>query len=114
MKKTFQLKTEGKHPERLLEAVKHEIRKYIARERRKPLPKDVDFWDFDCKFGASDALAEVIHIGAITERINEYVAGDADAFYLEVIAKPGVHAPRSQVVSYGEDANDAHDDTADA
>ena len=34
MKKTFPLKAEGKNPERLLEATKHEIRKYIKRERR--------------------------------------------------------------------------------
>ena len=35
MKKTFQLAVEGKNPERLLEATKHEIRKYIKRERRR-------------------------------------------------------------------------------
>jgi len=113
LKKTFHLKIEGKHPERLLEAIKHEIRKYIARERRKALPKGVDFWDFDCRFGASDAMAESIHVGAITERINEYAAAGADAFYLEILAKPGVHAPHTQVVSY-DAAGDAHDDTADA
>ena len=33
MKKTFQLAQEGKKPDRLLEATKHEIRKYIKRER---------------------------------------------------------------------------------
>ena len=33
MKKTFQLQVEGKHPERLLEAIKHDIRKYLKRER---------------------------------------------------------------------------------
>ena len=38
MKKTFQLAQEGKKPDRLLEATKHEIRKYIKRERRRALP----------------------------------------------------------------------------
>ena len=114
MKKTFQLKTEGKHPERLLEAVKHEIRKYLARERRKALPKDVDFWDFDCRFGASETLAEPIPVGAITERINDYAAGGADAFYVEILAKPGKHLPRVEVVSYVGDENKQHDDSADA
>jgi hypothetical protein len=103
LKKTFQLKIEGKHPERLLESIKHDIRSYIARERRKALPAGVDFWDFDCKFGASDAMAETIHAGAITERINDYAAGGADAFYIEILAKPGVRAPRVQVVSYDDD-----------
>ena len=103
LKKTYPLKIEGKHPERLLEAIKHDIRKYLARERRKALPDGVDFWDFDCRFGASDAMAETIHVGAITERINEYAAGGADAFYIEILAKPGLRAPRSQVVSYDSD-----------
>ena len=47
MKKTFKLNIEGKNPARLLEATKHEIRKYVKRERRVPLPEGVDFWDFD-------------------------------------------------------------------
>ena len=33
MKKTFQLNIEGKNRDRVLDAVKHEIRKYIKRER---------------------------------------------------------------------------------
>jgi hypothetical protein len=51
MKKNFPLQIEGKNSERTLEAVKHEIRKYFKRERNRALPKDVDFWDFDCKVG---------------------------------------------------------------
>ena len=35
MKKTFPLKAEGKNADRLLEATKHEIRKYIKREQNK-------------------------------------------------------------------------------
>ena len=37
MKKTFQLQAEGKHPDRLLEAIKNELRKYVKRERRRTL-----------------------------------------------------------------------------
>ena len=88
MKKTFQLQIEGKHPERLLEAIKHEIRQYLKRERRKPLPAQVDFWDFDCRFGLSEATAEVIHVGAFMDRINEAAAAGVPAFYRELLAKP--------------------------
>lgn len=98
MKKTYLLKIEGKHPERLLEAIKHEIRKYLARERRKPLPKGVDFWDFDCKFGASPEAAEVVKLGTITELINAAAAEDADQFYIELIAKPGHREPKVATV----------------
>ena len=44
MKKNFPLQAEGKHPDRVLEAVKHDIRKYFKRERSRPVPKDADFW----------------------------------------------------------------------
>ena len=101
MKKTYLLKIEGKHPERLLEAIKHEIRKYLARERRKPLPKGVDFWDFDCKFGASPEAAEVVKLGTITELINAAAAEDADQFYIELIATPGHREPKAEVIAPG-------------
>nr|WP_316638367.1 DUF6172 family protein [uncultured Roseateles sp.] len=94
MKKTFQLQVEGKHPERLLEAIKHEIRKYIARERRRALPAGVDYWDFDCRFGASEEAAEVVHLEAITERINAVVQAAGTQFYVEILAKHGIRKPR--------------------
>ena len=45
MKKTFALHAEGQHPDRRLEAIKHEIRKYLRRERGKALPEGADLWD---------------------------------------------------------------------
>jgi Family of unknown function (DUF6172) len=107
MKKTFQLQIEGKHPERLLEAIKHEIRQYLKRERRKPLPAQTDFWDFDCRFGLSEESAEVIHVGAFMDRINEAAAARAPAFYLELLAKP---AQRSFVPRGPQSAAHAQDD----
>ena len=89
MKKTFQLTIEGKNRDRVLDATKHEIRKYIKRQRRVPLPEGVDFWDFDCKFGLSKDVASSIHFATITEHINEVAASGAEAFYLEMIAKSG-------------------------
>ena len=40
MKKVFKLQVENRNPERQLEAVKNEIRKYMKRERKKKLPED--------------------------------------------------------------------------
>jgi len=88
MKKTFQLTVEGKNRDRVIEAVKHEIRKYIQRERRKDLPKDADFWDFDCRFGATAEQAEVAHVATLTGLINGAVESGATAFYVELLAKP--------------------------
>jgi hypothetical protein len=89
MKKTFQLQIEGKNRDRVLEATKHEIRQYIKRERRKPLPEGVDFWDFDCKFGATADAAEVIHPAKLTELIDALATDGAASFYVELLAKPG-------------------------
>jgi hypothetical protein len=89
MKKTFQLHIDGKNPDRVLDAVKHEIKKYIARERRRPLPEGVDFLDFDCKFGPTTEAAEVAHLSAINGLIDTLAAEGGKQFYVEVIAKPG-------------------------
>ncbi|MFT6591603.1 MAG: hypothetical protein ACJA2P_002461 [Rhodoferax sp.] len=94
MKKTFKLNIEGKHPERVLEATKHEIRKYVKRERRVPLPEGVDFWDFDCKFGTSEANAVVVHFATLTALIDAVVKEGGDTFYIEILAKNGYRSSK--------------------
>jgi len=94
VKKTFQLTIEGKHRDRVLDATKHEIRQYIKRERRKPLPQGVDYWDFDCQFGMSADTAAGVHFANITALINAAAQDGAEAFYLELVAKPGVRKAR--------------------
>ena len=89
MKKTFTLNVEGKHPDRVLEAIKHEIRKYVKRQRRVPLPAGVDFWDFDCRFGTTQDNATVVHFATITGLIDAVAKDRGDAFYLELLAKNG-------------------------
>jgi hypothetical protein len=94
MKKTFQLKVEGKNRERLLEAAKHDIRKYFKRERAKPLPKGVDFWDFDCKSGYSQDSAAVVPEAGLIKSIDEIVKDGGEQFYVEVLAKGSVKLAR--------------------
>ena len=89
MKKTFKLNVEGKNRDRVLEAVKHEIRKYVKRQRRVPLPAGVDYWDFDCRFGISEEKATVVHFATITGLIDTVARDGGDAFYLELLAKDG-------------------------
>jgi hypothetical protein len=89
MRKTFSLNVEGKNRDRTVEAVKHEIRKYIKRERRRELPAGVDYWDFDCKFGADKEAAVPVHLAQITGLIDGVVTEGRDAFYVEVIARHG-------------------------
>lgn len=89
MKKEFKLTDPKKAPARQVDYVKHEISKYIARERRKPLKDNVDYWDFDCKIGPDQESAEVIHVAEINKSIDKIVIGNSEKFYIEVLAKPG-------------------------
>ena len=99
MKKTFQLDIEGKNRDRVLEATKHEIRQYVKRERRKVLPEGVDFWDFDCKFGTSVDNAQGVHFATLTALIDALAVDGGDAFYLELLAKPGHRTARAATES---------------
>ena len=94
MKKTYRLELEGKNRDRLLDASKHDIRKYVKRERAKALPEGVDFWDFDCRLGGSSADAVAVHLAALMSSIDALVAAGAVQFYAEVMTKPGHRAVR--------------------
>jgi len=94
VKKTFKLTIEGKNRDRVLDAVKHDIRKYVKRQRRVPLPEGVDFWDFDCRFGSSEDTAAVVHFASITALVDAAAKDGADAFYLEMLAKEGRRTAR--------------------
>ena len=94
MRKTYPLRPEGKHPDRVLDAVKHDIRKYIKRERRVPLPAGVDFWDFDCRLGTTQASAEVIHPAALIQQLDALAQSGGTTVYVELLAKPGVRQRR--------------------
>lgn len=94
MKKNFKLTDEKLAPARQVDAVKHEINKYIARERRKPLTTGVDFWDFNCKIGADLASATEVHVSEINKSIDAMVAKNLESFYLEILAKPGHRAKK--------------------
>ena len=93
MKKTFPLQTEGKHPDRVLEAVKHDIRKYFKRERGRPVPVGADFWDFDCKVGLSADTAPVVRVGAVIEAVDAAAKAGAAAVYVEILSKHGIRVP---------------------
>lgn len=89
MKKTFELTHPKIKTERMIESVKHEVKKYLKRERNKTLPEGSDYWDFDCKIGSSEQTADVIHVATINSQI-DIVATDLTSFYLEILAKPAV------------------------
>ena len=103
MKKTFQLHVEGKHPDRVLDAIKHEIRKYLKRERRRDLPAGVDYWDFDCKFGLSAEVAETVHVANLIACVDAALQAQAMSFYVEILATHGVRMKRPMSTDVGMD-----------
>ena len=104
MKKIFPLQVEGKHPDRVLEAVKHDIRKYFKRERGRPVPAGADFWDFDCKVGASADSAQVVRVGAVIEAVDAAVQTGATSVYVEILSKHGIRVPAPVKAPQADDA----------
>lgn len=95
MKKTFPLKHPKIHPDRLVEAVKGDLSKYLKRERKKKLPDTVDFWDFDCAFGPTESDTKPVHVAELPKQIENARTEEWDACYIRVIAKPGIRRKKS-------------------
>lgn len=89
MKKTFSLTDPVHKPARVIETIKSDIRKYLKRERRKPLPEEVDFWDFTCRVGESSDDAKEVHVAELGKKIDTAAESNWTAVYLEILAKPG-------------------------
>jgi hypothetical protein len=90
MKKTHPLMVEGKKPERVLDALKHTLRQYVRRERNKPLPEGVDYWDFDCQMGLQADTAQRVHVAELNKALDALAIDGAVAVYVEILRKPGI------------------------
>jgi len=88
MKKIFKLTDEKKHEDRVLEGVKHEIRKYVKREKKKKLQDSkYTYWDFDCKIGATSDSAKTVDFEALIKELDALKASGATECYVEILAK---------------------------
>ena len=90
MKKTHPLTVEGKKPDRVLDALKHTLRQYVRRERNKPLPEGVDYWDFDCQMGLQADTAERVHVAELNKALDALAHQGAEAVYVDILRKPGI------------------------
>jgi len=88
MKKVFKLIDEKKHEDRVLEAIKNDIRKYVKREKKKDLPdKKLMYWDFDCKIGRTKEDAKVVLYEELIKFLDTIKATGATEVYVEILAK---------------------------
>lgn len=86
MKKTFALKDPAKDDQRVVEAIKHDVRKYAKRERRKPLPEGFDLWELQCRVGPEPALAEGRPFKEVAAAIDAVAAAGGATVYVEILA----------------------------
>jgi len=94
LKKVFKLQVENKAPQRQLESVKNEIRKYMKRERNKKLPEDAVYWDFSCRFGKDEASANAVNTSELTKMLDAASEEAWPSCYIEILAKAVTKAPK--------------------
>lgn len=94
MRKTYNIEHPKIKVPRMFAGVKNDYRKYVKRERKKPLPKGVDYWDFDCKFGNTEAEAKPVHLAELTKCIDTAEEQGLMSFFIEIVAKPGIRMKR--------------------
>jgi hypothetical protein len=89
MKKTFPLKAPGKDDARVRDKIRHELNKYVRRERKKPLPEGFDLWNLSCKVGASPESAEALPLKEVGGAIDKVAEAGATEVHVEIVAAAG-------------------------
>ena len=93
MKKTFPLTASGKDDARVRDKIRHELNKYVRRERQKKLPEGFTLWAFDCKIGRDAASAESRPLNELANAIDTLGQSGAPEVYIEIVARPDVRSP---------------------
>ena len=87
MKKTFKLDHPKIKTHRIVDSIKHEIKKYQKRERDKKLPTGTKYLSFDCKLGQTEETATAVLLEELTSSIDQLVENKAKTIYVEMTAK---------------------------
>ena len=87
MKKTYKLEHPKIKVPRVVDSIKHDIKKCLKKERKKPLPADTKYWGFDCKLGASEESAIELELSSFTKSLDKLVADGAMTVYVEIAPK---------------------------
>ncbi len=95
MKKVFPLRVTGKKDARVVESIKHDVRKYVKRERRKTLPEGFSEWDFDCRVGATAATASATTLKDIGKAVDVVATPENTSIYIEIVARASHRTPRA-------------------
>ncbi len=88
MKKVFPLKVPGRVDQRVVEAVKNDVRRYVKRELRKTPPEGFDGWALQCRAGGDRESATVCELKEISRIIDAVANAGGTAVYVEIVAEP--------------------------
>lgn len=98
MKQTFRLTAPGKDDARVRDKIRHEINKYVKRERRKDVPDGYFRWDMDCRMGDDESTAIEVPLKELSQKIDEIAAEGAEKVFVQVLAKAVKRSPKPQKV----------------
>ena len=87
MKKTFRLTEPRLDDARVRDKIRHEVNKYVKRERRKELTEGHERWDFNCRVGAAENSAAPLPLGEVAMAIDRVAADGAAKVYVEIVAR---------------------------
>jgi hypothetical protein len=87
MKKTFKLEHPKIKVPRVVDSVKHDIKKFLKKERKNSLPSGAKYWGFDCKFGESEETSVGVNLSSLTKSIDAFVEKGIMTFYVEITPK---------------------------
>jgi len=96
VKQSFQLDLPGRQRERWLDASKHTVRKYVARQRRAPLPQGSDYWDFACRFGSTEQESTEVHFATLIALMDAAAARGENAFFVSIRGHAAARGPQSK------------------
>jgi len=97
MNKTYKLIEEKRDKDRVVEAIKHEVRKYIKREKNKPLPTGVDFWKLECKISKDSNELAFVEFQNLINTIDILVSEEAEVLNIEILSFEGIRKPKEIV-----------------
>jgi hypothetical protein len=84
MKRTFNLDHPKIKVPRIVDSIRHDIKKFLKKERKKPLPSGTKYWGFNCKLGSSEDTAVEVPLSALTKSIDELVEKQIMTIYVEI------------------------------
>jgi hypothetical protein len=91
MKKLFPLHHPRKADGRVLDAIKHEVRKYVRRELNKAHPDGARRRTFSCRVGASEAKADETALKDISAAIDRVAQAGADEVFISIKSAPALN-----------------------